>query len=393
MSLRVILHEVVQPYLVSIDETDVEARMQSLMEQLRQAGAAVPSIAASLEEGDLESTNLPVAIRRRLATRLREDTLPKSKVSNDPMARLRPQSFDQVIGHKAIKELLTDAILAARAQQKPLRHMLLSGPRGLGKTTLALALAHESSRNIRTLVGAQLKHPQDVTSEVLRWGPQEIIFIDEIHGMGKPAQEALYSVMEDGRVPVIEKRHGAMTTTSVPAAPVTIVGATTNPAKLLPPFRNRFGSQFTLPFYTVEEMTQIGFRSAQILGVVLDREAMRLTAIASRDNPRTLNELLIQLSDRAHARGKETLVLADVRAQLALNGYDEQGLRREERAYLETLARHRGAASLATMAQALDMEVSEVEATIEPWLIREGRIRKTSRGREIIPQTEVGHAG
>ena len=393
MSLRSIVLETVPPYLQSIGAEDADTRIETILTMLRNLGAAVPGIAASMEADDLESTGLPAAVRRQLASRLREDVLPKANVSNDPMARLRPGSFDHVIGHVALKELLTDAILAARNQDKPLRHILFTGPRGLGKTTLALSIAHESSRPIRTLVGAQLKRAADVTVEVMRWKSGEIIFIDEIHGMGKEAQETLYSVMEDGRLPIVEKRKGGtMFTSSIACAAVTIVGATTNPAKLLAPLRNRFGTNYTLPFYTTEEMVQIGFRSAQILDMTVDIDAMRVAAVASRDNPRSLNEFLIQLSDRAHARGKDRLTLSDAQALLQLTGYNSDGLRREERVYVDTLARNGGSASLATMASALDMEVSEVEATIEPWLIRQSWIQKTARGRKLV-QREVKDGG
>ena len=384
MSLTRIANEVIRPYLVSIEESDLSGELERILGDVRKSGAGVPQIAVSIEPEDLESTGLPLAVRKTLAKEIREDSIPKAVVSNDPHSRLRPASLDHVVGHVNFKELVTTSVIAARRRDSAMRHILLSGPRGLGKTTLALAIAHERGVDVRVLAGVQLTHPQDVSAEVLRWKDHEVVFIDEIHGMGKAAQETLYGVMEDGRLPVVEKRRsGPRVSTSVPAPTVTIIGATTNPSKLLAPFRNRFGMKYTLQFYSLEEMVEIGHRSSCILGVNLTDENMALLAATCRDNPRTLNEFLIQLSDLAEARGNDEISEQDVRRYLMLNGYDENGLRPDEQRYLDCLERSSGTASLTTLASALDVEQSEVEGSIEPWLLRNGFVTKTSRGRQL----------
>ena len=390
MSLRRVLEEVVRPFLSSTNAPDIEAKMQGFENVLRAMGAAVPSIASQLEVDDLKDIGLPAPVRKVLAGKIREDCLANasSVVGADPHTNLRPASFDQVIGHGPFKTLLLRAIIASRQEGKAMRHILLTGPRGLGKTTLALAIAHERGSPIRLLTGAQLARPQDITSQVLSWSAGDIIFIDEIHGMSKPAQETLYSVMEDRRLPVTEQRRGGRVQTSVPAPDVTIIGATTNPSKLLPPFLNRFGIKHQLAFYSKEEMGQIGQRSCRLLGFTLEEEGLGQLVAHSRDNPRTLNEFLIQLSDLAKSSSRDKMTSSDVTELLMLNDY-EDGLSRHERTYLETLKQMGGSAGLTTLAQALDMEVTEVEQSVEPWLVRTGRIRKTARGRQLNPLTST----
>jgi len=384
MSIRMVLEEVVRPYLDSIETENVSQELDRIEREVRLSGALVPSIASGLEADDLKSTDLPPAVRKILADEIRKDVSRKSQVSNDPHSQLRPVSFDHVVGHAKFKKLMLQAILAAKRTNTAIRHILLTGPRGLGKTTLALAIAHERGVDVRVLVGRQLQAASDITAEVLRWKDHEIIFIDEIHGMSKAAQEMLFSVMEDGRLSVVTKQGKGTVKTSVAAPRVTIIGATTDPAKLLGPFRNRFGIQYTLDFYSAEEMTQIGRRSCQILGFTLESAGMTLLIKNCRDNPRTLNELLLQMRDLSVAEDCSLLTTDDVDGQLELAGY-ENGLRTDERRYIECLARAHGQiASLTTLAKALDIQEGEVSQTIEPWLIRQGFVGMTPRGRKLV---------
>lgn len=384
MSLQTIVSDIVRPYYQSLGSTKVEEECERALAAIKAAGAGVRSIAAAMEVSDLTATGLPTAVCKAIAARIREDSISTVVVTVNGHTTLRPASFDEVIGHTDFKALISQAITAARMRSEQLRHVLLSGPRGLGKTTLALAIANEMKTQARLLVGTQLKTPADVTQEVLRWTAGSVVFIDEIHGMSKAAQETLYSVLEDGRLPVSERRQGRVTQTSVPAPKVTIIGATTNPSKLLEPFRNRFGFTHNLPFYTAEEMARIGERSARILDVVLAQDAMLKIVSSCRDNPRTLNELLTQLRDRSTAQGLQSITTEHVLDQLRLNGYDEQGLRPEERRYIETLLRFGKPASLKTIAETMDIEADEVEQAIEPWLIRRGLIKRTSQGRQLV---------
>lgn len=386
MSLQAIVSDLVRPYFQSLGSTSVETECERVLAAIKSSGAGVKTIAAAIEADDLTSTGLPTAVRKAIAARIREDAISTVAVISSGHTTLRPASLDEVIGHAAFKTLITQAITAARMQSEQLRHILLCGPRGLGKTTLALAIANEMKTQARLLVGTQLKIPADVTQEVLGWTQGSVVFIDEIHGMSKAAQETLYSVMEDGRLPVSERRQGRVTQTSVPAPKITLIGATTNPSKLLEPFRNRFGFTHNLPFYTEDEMARIGERSARILNITLAQDALQKIVVNCRDNPRTLNELLTQLRDRSVAQNLVSITAEHVLDQLKLNDYDEQGLRPEERRYIETLRRFGKPASLKTIAEAMDVEPNEVEQAIESWLIRTGLITRTSQGRQLTQQ-------
>lgn len=373
-----------RPFLAS---TGNEGNFEDVLQSLIRMGAALPTVAATIEAEDLAATDLPMPVRRALASAIRADTVTRVTVSGDAHGRLRPASFDQVVGHAAFKEMMTDAIVAARKQGRALPHVLLSGPRGLGKTTLALAIAHELGVDAQVLVGSQLRACDDVVRAAVRWTRGSLVFIDEVHGMTAAAQEMLYGIMEDGNMPVVEKRRGGTFKTDVPAPEVTIVAATTAPSKLLEPFRNRFGRQYRLPFYAEDEMLQIARRSASMLGYAADDDALRLLVAHARDNPRTLNHFLLQLSETAIARGRPDVGTAEARRTLTLSGFGEDGLHDDERRYLEALKTLGGRASLRTLSQALDLDQTEVEQTIEPWLVRQGRIGRTAQGRTLTRGT------
>jgi len=380
MSIQRVCEETIRPYLVSVGETDVNARLSTIETQLIMAGVLLPAVAAELQPEDLKETGLPVPILRQLAKAIREDSLPRGTLDGD---QLRPHSFDQVVGHNHFKQLMLRALLATKMQATPMAHILLTGPRGLGKTTLALAIAHEAEKEIKLLNGSQFRSATDASTQVLTWKDGDIIFIDEIHGMHRSAQETLYSVLEDHRLPITEKQRGGRVQTSVPAPRVTIIGATTNPAKMLVPFRNRFTTAYLLSFYTEAEMKQIAMRSCRVLGFRLSEEGLTYLIHHCRDNPRTLNGFLMQLSYQATTERRSDLHAQDVRFLMELNGFDVLGLQPFEHTYLETLERQGGTASLATLASAMDMEASEIEASVEPWLIRQGWVDKTSRGRRL----------
>jgi len=395
MSLARIAEEIIRPYLASIGTDEIDTELENYIAAIRRTGACVPAVAAGIQGRDLASTDLPTAICDTLANEIRNDTLPQAEVSADggppetgnAYARLQPLNYDQLIGHESFKALMMDAIVASRKLGQPMQHILLTGPRGLGKTTLALATARERGDvSVHEYVGTQLSKPEEITTSALSWKPNDLIFIDEIHGMGKGAQEALFSMMEGGRLPIVQKRKGGgKFTSTIPAPKVTIVGATTNPAKLLTPFRNRFGFEYALQFYSDEEMATIGDRSCQILGYSIDEAGMAKLVSFCRNNPRTLNKkFIVQMYNTVIAHERTEMELADVDRLILLNGYNDKGFSADEWNYLIALSRLNGkGTSLASLSQMLDLEQSEVEDSVEPHLIRKGLVFKTSRGRKL----------
>jgi holliday junction DNA helicase RuvB len=298
-------------------------------------------------------------------------------------AALRPRSLDEVVGQSRVRAQLGLMLAAAKQRQRPPDHVLLSGPPGLGKTTLAMIIAHEMNSPLRLTSGPAITHAGDLAAILSGLNEGDVLFVDEIHRMSRPAEEMLYLAMEDFRVDVIIGKGPGATAIPLELPPFTLVGATTRAGLLPGPLRDRFGFTARLEFYEPDELDQIVDRSAKLLGVQARPEGTAEIAGRSRGTPRIANRLLRRVRDYAqvHADGVVTLALA--RAALDLYEVDESGLDRLDRGVIEALCRNfsGGPVGISTLAVAVGEERETVEEVAEPFLVRIGLLARTPRGR------------
>ncbi len=303
-------------------------------------------------------------------------------------AALRPRRLDEFPGQPRVRDQLALVLEAARRRGSPPDHVLLSGPPGLGKTTLALIVAAELQQPIRVTSGPAIQHAGDLASILSSLAEGEVLFLDEIHRMSRSAEEMLYLAMEDFRVDVIVGKGPGATAIPLELPPFTVVGATTRAGLLPAPLRDRFGFTGHLDFYATDDLVTILRRSARLLGVEADDDAVREIALRSRGTPRVANRLLRRVRDWAQVHGQGTADLVAARTALALFDVDERGLDRLDRAVLEALCRRFGGGpvGLSTLAVAVGEEADTVETVAEPFLVREGFIVRTPRGRAAAPE-------
>jgi Holliday junction DNA helicase RuvB len=298
-------------------------------------------------------------------------------------ASVRPRSLDELVGQDRVREQLELLLRSALRRGSPPDHILLSGSPGLGKTTMAMIVAAELGVSLRITSGPAIERAGDLAAVLTSIGPGDVLFIDEIHRMARPAEELLYSAMEDFRVDVVVGKGPGATAIPIDLEPFTLVGATTRAGLLTGPMRDRFGFVGHLEFYEPAELERIVRRSARILGVPITDDGAAEVAGRSRGTPRIANRLLRRVRDYAEVRADGVVNGDAARAALRVYDVDERGLDRLDRAVLKALVESFGGGpvGLSTLAVAVGEQPDTVEEVCEPFLLREGLLVRTPRGR------------
>ncbi len=307
-------------------------------------------------------------------------------------AKLRPESLSEFVGQSKVVSQVSLIIKAAMLDGRSADHMLLAGPPGLGKTTLAMIVARESERSLRLTSGPAIQSAGELAAVLSSLENGDVLFIDEIHRLSRSAEEMLYLAMEDFRVDVMVGKGPGASSISLDIAPFTLVGATTRSGMLPTPLRDRFGFTAFLEFYGEDELSEVVDRSASKLGISIEQSAIGELARRSRGTPRIANRLLRRVRDFAAVNQHPEIDVDTVQSAMELFGVDRRGLDRVDRELLGLLATKFNAkpVGLSTLAVALGEEPETIEAVIEPFLIRSGFLARTQRGREIT-QTGIDH--
>ncbi|HTF55633.1 MAG TPA: Holliday junction branch migration DNA helicase RuvB, partial [Planctomycetota bacterium] len=298
---------------------------------------------------------------------------------------LRPASFDDFVGQKSVIRNLTVYVRAARERKEPLDHALFTGMPGLGKTTLARIIAHEMKARLHVTSGPVLKRPGDLAGMLTKLQTGDVLFIDEIHRILADVEEYLYSAMEQFfiSIPVESGPNGR--TINLPLKRFTLVGATTREGLLSKPFHDRFKIREKLDFYPVDDLVKILARSARLLSIGLEADACRMIGNRSRGTPRIANNHLRRVRDVAQVRGSKAISIRLAEEGLAMLGVDTLGLEEIDRKILKVLCGQPEPVGLKTIAAAVGEQEDTIEEVYEPYLLQQGLLLRTSRGRKASP--------
>lgn len=301
---------------------------------------------------------------------------------------LRPKTFDEYIGQDRLKSNLKLAIDAAKKRGEPIDHILLYGPPGLGKTTMATVIANEMGTNIRVTAGPAIERAGDLASILTNLSDGDILFIDEIHRLGRAVEEVLYSAMEDFKLDIMIGKGPAARSIRLDLPRFTVIGATTRTGALTAPLRDRFGIMHRLDFYSPKEISKIIIRAAKILNSQIDPKAADILSTRARLTPRIANRLLKRVRDYADVNGDGIIDTKTTKAALELLEIDELGLDPGDRNLLNNMVENYGSnpVGLNTIAALTGDEASTIEDFYEPYLLQIGFIERTPRGRKVTPR-------
>ena len=335
---------------------------------------------------DDENIQKPLDINKRTKNKnleTKETAFDKSFENN-----IRPKKLDEYIGQSALKSTLKISIEAAKKRNKPLDHLLFYGPPGLGKTTLASVIANELEANIKITSAPALERPRDIIGILMSLKNGDILFIDEIHRLNKVTEEILYPAMEDFFLDMTTGKAQTVKTLRVPLPKFTLIGATTKAGELSGPLRDRFGIIHRLQFYTTEELSKVVSRTAKILEISIDEDGAAIIASRSRGTPRIANRLVKRVADYAFVKSDGKVDAKIAQDALEALNIDDNGLDGTDKALLKLIIEKYdgGPVGLETIAAALGEDSKTIEDVYEPYLLQEGIIQRTPRGRKISPE-------